>query len=961
MDPDLFPLLTLRSCISEAAESKNGPRFCAQDNFTGCAYEVRCVELPLVGTTGSLAEADRAKLRRQQQRIDALMAASSSGACPPSVALPVDVYIQELPATGATYVASVDAFAGLSLADVMHSGWGLIEENVFFEVLGAVEQYGCAAASLPPHGNLCPDAIKQVLTVREGAAEAEQRSRWVVSDWLLLHDEANEGFHAESCLSDVEWLLHLVFSQLNVASAQDGAFLSHADVNTCIGETVDRIRDSLLRMPPAGTPRRGDGSAIAAFSTSPPPSPSQGCGQPVIDVGSADVTPTRPTAATATAAPSPALNGAGSPTGGPVHSSTMRDATLRSRIAFHQAELRREKQLANKYRRRNAPLPPLPSPPPQLGNKQDYEAAESARYEMHYLTSPIRARPSRLLTEPASGGQDQDQDQQQQQRAQSAPRATARGALRRGGSPGSPRPVEYYQPRQQLVNEGLAAAANRRETLLGSVIRLALATRRAQEQAAERARQEDHTRRRAQQEFLACSARVEAARQRRAASVGAQPRGPRAIPSPFAFNKQQHQRQQAQVPQPPGANRRRFTPQEQPLSARLQRQQSVLGGALGASTLIQVSSSVPFERAPSLTQSPARPTASPLLAGVTFSRGPSTHAPPPFIEPLPLAALLASREKENLQIQRQKPDSRPVPAQYSVRGSPRAVIPPTTLLTQPPATAGRSGGLAAKPRGTYPGAAGTAGVLATPRRTAPRGCGLSPTARASPGPSSPSKRSAVPRKTASLPTPSTPQATPRSRRPSVSCGPGLSTSGAHPHALSSPNKSQRPSGTVKSTAGDGSPVATPRRTEPADGAAAKPRPLAAGAGVRMKSPRIAVQPLSARVRPVKVTAEVRGHAISPRSPRFHHAPPQAGRVIHADPFGGCATPRDSLKAKGPPPKAAGRKTPAPKPSTRTHSNTAMKRTASSSDNVRKRDVHPVHEASIGIFQRRRAGGAHDLW
>ncbi|CBZ28921.1 conserved hypothetical protein [Leishmania mexicana MHOM/GT/2001/U1103] len=260
IDHDLFPLLTVRSCVSEADESKNGPRFCAEDKMTGGAYEIRSRKLDLEaeklvdgtscrGTHRNLSPKDLCTIRRQQERIDVLLSATAHCAVPPCVALPVDVYIQEQPSTGYTYVASVDAFSGLSLGDIIRSGWGMMEESVFLEILNAVEAFGYASASLPPHGNLSSDAIKQLLIVRDGASEARQPSRWVVSDWLLLSDDSVTSFDPQAFVSDLEWVLHSSFAQLHISAttAQGSTLMPAARIEGLVGETVDRIRAHLLR------------------------------------------------------------------------------------------------------------------------------------------------------------------------------------------------------------------------------------------------------------------------------------------------------------------------------------------------------------------------------------------------------------------------------------------------------------------------------------------------------------------------------------------------------------------------------------------------------------------------------------------------------------------------------------------------------------------------------------------
>lgn len=267
IDHDLFPLLTVRSCVSEADESKNGPRFCAEDKMTGGAYEIRSRKLALVadedGDGDSSAGGEPHKrcagrnlspenlgiVKRQQDRINALLSASAHCSVPACVSLPIDVYIQEQPSTGDTYVASVDAFSGLSLGDIIRSGWGIMEECVFLEILNAVEAFGYASAGLPPHGNLSSDAIKQLLIVRDGASEARQPSRWVVSDWLLLSDATVTSFDPQAFVADLEWVLHSSFAQLHISTvaAQGSTVMGASRVEELVSETVERIRAHLLR------------------------------------------------------------------------------------------------------------------------------------------------------------------------------------------------------------------------------------------------------------------------------------------------------------------------------------------------------------------------------------------------------------------------------------------------------------------------------------------------------------------------------------------------------------------------------------------------------------------------------------------------------------------------------------------------------------------------------------------
>lgn len=196
VDPELFPLLQLQGCMSDADDSRNGPRYCAQDRVSHNLYEVRCCRLPLDRTSSSphSTHDDDACVRRQQARIDALMNAASwlndpkashtsSSRC---VVLPTDVYMQELSVTGETYVACVEPFMGLSLGDWVRSGWPTLEERVFCDILAAVDRYAAVCARLPWHGNISADAIRQRVRIfGDGADPHESASSWVITDWLL--------------------------------------------------------------------------------------------------------------------------------------------------------------------------------------------------------------------------------------------------------------------------------------------------------------------------------------------------------------------------------------------------------------------------------------------------------------------------------------------------------------------------------------------------------------------------------------------------------------------------------------------------------------------------------------------------------------------------------------------------------------------------------------------------------
>jgi hypothetical protein len=497
IDHELFPLLTVRTCVSEADESKNGPRFCAEDKMTGAAYEVRSRKLELLHEpqdeeahsephnddgTGKpqrsasqplLSSSNLRIIRRQQARIDALLSAAAHGTAPPSVALPIDVYIQEQPLTGDTYVASVDAFAGLSLGDIIRSGWGVMEEQVFLEILNAVESFGYASASLPPHGNLSADAIKQLLIVRDGASEARQPSRWVVSDWLLLSSEADgeasppqlttaaaapREFDVESFMGDLEWMLHSSFAQLRISTSADGAFLAPAQVEEVINETVERIRAFLMQQaaerkmttameaactaPDTGCAAAGEGAVSGDVLASVEEaqkvgegastglSPAQGgssAGTQLAASAAAPSVQTDPSNPSTTSTPTKEFaksRGAGNGTS-PNRSSprqlrdkdlgsrnnidsTMRNMSLKDKMAYHQAALRNEQMLVNKQRRKNAPLPPRPTPAVTSARRAAFtprsaDEEEDADYNVPSTGLPIQVKPSAYLMQGRRG------------------------------------------------------------------------------------------------------------------------------------------------------------------------------------------------------------------------------------------------------------------------------------------------------------------------------------------------------------------------------------------------------------------------------------------------------------------------------------------------------------------------------------------------------------------------------
>ncbi|ORC90831.1 uncharacterized protein TM35_000072550 [Trypanosoma theileri] len=237
---ELFPMLTLCHCVSDAEESRNGPRYSAQDKINECMYEMRCLPLEMPNTESGVTTL----LHAQQLRLDALIAAAEQQDLPPCVSLPIDVYVQELTSTKEYFVVSVSSCMGLSLGDFIHAGCRLVEEVDFEDILRCVEAYGLVSTRLPPHRNLTLSALLRQLAARPGAVEISHRSRWVIADWLLLSDNTTP-VTPDEVLGDLEWLLYSAFSKLNVSCDFDGTLLKREVIEMRINATIDRIRRGL--------------------------------------------------------------------------------------------------------------------------------------------------------------------------------------------------------------------------------------------------------------------------------------------------------------------------------------------------------------------------------------------------------------------------------------------------------------------------------------------------------------------------------------------------------------------------------------------------------------------------------------------------------------------------------------------------------------------------------------------
>ncbi|CAD2218031.1 hypothetical protein, conserved [Angomonas deanei] len=452
LDENLFPLLVVRSCVSDCSESRNGPRYCAQDRLSGTVYEVRVCPFEWNRESNDT-------ISNTQKRIDQLVSASSSAKTPSCVVFPIDIYIQDT-ADGETVIAAVEPFCGLSLADTIRSGWNILEEGVFYDLLKTVETFALNYLNFPPHGNISPDMLKQSLSVRDGSTEFNDASRWVVGDWLLPYEQRNETHDIPAFLSDIEWMLHSSFAQLNVASDVNGSFIPGEKIEGLINATLERIRyvlendalfgDPQIHLPPSANdrfypPAVGESSELALI------------------VG----------------------------------------MTLQEKIAHHQNQLRNEQNIVNKHRRKNEPLPPRPLPASaanasvSVGNKIDY-SNEDDEYELQYLTSPVRTRPSAFLLNGVNSG------------------STAGPVTPREKD----RTITYTQPHQQREKDSNA-------NVLDAVVDLAvlLKDRRAQENKNRQG--ELRSKREAQRTLLARYAAVDAtARRKKEKSV------PQVTPAP---------------------------------------------------------------------------------------------------------------------------------------------------------------------------------------------------------------------------------------------------------------------------------------------------------------------------------------------------------------------------------------------------------------------------------------------
>ncbi|CCW61593.1 unnamed protein product [Phytomonas sp. EM1] len=286
-----------------------------------------------------------------------------------------------------------------------------MEEGVFVEILGVVEAFGRASPSLPPHGNLSADAVWQLLTTRDGASEASKQSRWVVGDWLLTYDPDNVGFDAASVVGDLEFMLYSAFLQLNIVSEDNGAFLSRSRVEQRIDETVERIRCALFSVSPnklvpsldegSVCPKTGSGAMVEMDTVNISVSASSGFGlgmQPSDTIEDSPlISVEEPSLERKILNHFPNSSSIGSAQDA---MNFARGLPLRDRINFHQNELRQEQQLANRYRRRTAMLPPLPRSNSCYSSLfEEYKLGVDEPYEIQPQSPIAKLTPSLLLTD----------------------------------------------------------------------------------------------------------------------------------------------------------------------------------------------------------------------------------------------------------------------------------------------------------------------------------------------------------------------------------------------------------------------------------------------------------------------------------------------------------------------------------------------------------------------------------
>lgn len=202
----MFPLLSLKACISPRKESLNGPLFSAVDRTTGEWFEVQTVTVASASSSAALT------YKQCKSRAADLLAASSIGNA--FVLLPEDVYVADethAPVSSPIAMSSssvadmqlvcVTRMAGPSLADILSNASKkgsresrpqqsshqakmsvVISEASFRKILCAVSTYCSLHLTLPVHGNISLHAIR---ARQVGSASSLDDAAWVISDWAL--------------------------------------------------------------------------------------------------------------------------------------------------------------------------------------------------------------------------------------------------------------------------------------------------------------------------------------------------------------------------------------------------------------------------------------------------------------------------------------------------------------------------------------------------------------------------------------------------------------------------------------------------------------------------------------------------------------------------------------------------------------------------------------------------------
>ena len=207
---ELFPLLSLRCCRSDAAGSTNGPRYSAQDRFTGIVHEVRAIRVDR-----QLRRSDGGGMFAVKQRLKLLQDAAKLVKAVHLV-LPEDAYLTSIEMRAHTnndrdghcYAVSVGPQCGLSLHDLILAGRTTIAYRHFVSLLGCVAHYISVHESLPVHGNITMECI--MLTSdsdfsidQSSSADVACHVTWCIGDWSLLPLSHRTSAGASASMSGV--------------------------------------------------------------------------------------------------------------------------------------------------------------------------------------------------------------------------------------------------------------------------------------------------------------------------------------------------------------------------------------------------------------------------------------------------------------------------------------------------------------------------------------------------------------------------------------------------------------------------------------------------------------------------------------------------------------------------------------------------------------------------------------